>query len=117
MGNKLETIAIRFSRKDVQAMNGKDYKVPDVLLIKPWYISKCHQERKRCQHIKQLITQNQLEVEKTYDVKIKMIDQRTIKQTYQYTYELNYYYEDVLKATVISTYLEEVSHAVSNHIG
>ncbi len=117
MGNKLETIATRFSRKDVELMNGKDFRVPDVLLIKPWYVSRFHQERKSCQHIKQLITQNQLEVEKMYEVKIKLIDQRTIKHVNQYTYELNYYYDDVLKATVISTYIEEVSHAVSNHIG
>ncbi|RAI81221.1 hypothetical protein BFS35_006540 [Macrococcoides goetzii] len=113
----METIVMRFSRKDVEIMNGKDFRVPDVLLIKPWYISKYHQERKSCQHIKQLITQNQLEAEKTYAVKIKLIDQRTIKYVDQYTYELNYYFEDVLKATVISTYIEEVSHAVSNHIG
>lgn len=115
VGNKVETLAISFSREDVTSMNGLGEHVPDVLLIKAWYASEYYLTRKESQHVKQLITRNEVVTNKTYQVVIKLIDERTIKHVDQFTYELNYFLDGVLKATVISTYLEEVPHAISNH--
>ncbi|WP_414044267.1 hypothetical protein ACMGE9_05675 [Macrococcus sp. EM39E] len=111
----METLVISFSSKDVVSVNGLDERVPDVLLIKAWYASVHNVKRKDSHHAKQLIARNEVVTNKEYCVEIKLIDERTIKHFDQYTYEMSYFLEGVLKATVISTYLEEVSYAVSNH--
>lgn len=112
MGNRLETLTVSFSDEDVELIGGKGQRVPDVLLIKAWLISNYSKLRKDHYHAKQLISCNEVITDTEYQVEIKLIDQRRIRQVEQYTYELNYYNQHVLKATVVSTYLEEVSHAV-----
>ncbi|MCE4956504.1 hypothetical protein [Macrococcoides caseolyticum] len=110
----MEAFSISFSAEDVSLMNGSNYFVPDVLLIKAWYVSTYCKENIHRHHLKQTVTCNHLITETKYDVEIVLLDERTIKQTKHYTYETSYYLNGKLKANVLSTYLEEVPHAVSN---
>lgn len=110
----LDTRIIRFTEEDLLIGSNGNYEVPDVLLIKPWFESNFYTSRNKSKHVKQLVTRNQLELNQDYEVNIQLMDYRIIKQSEQYTYEMTFYLNGVLKATVISTYLEEVSHAISN---
>lgn len=104
-----------FSKEDMILMNVTDEYVPDVLLNKAWYQSEASRMRKDCALAKQVITRNEVLPGVEYTVEIRLMDQRVIKYVEHYTYELNYFLDGTLKATVISTYLEEVPYAIPHY--
>ncbi|MGK0554724.1 hypothetical protein ROU88_06295 [Macrococcus capreoli] len=111
----METLSICFSKEETSLLNGNHNNVPDVLLIKAWYQSQYFKQSQLMKHVKQFITHNEIVVDTVYRVVIQLIDQRTIKHYEQYTYEMHFYLNNAMKATVISTYSDEVAHAISNH--